>query len=150
MSVDRDGSMSPARPLEAAVGERSDTVIDVVEETARIDKVEHVTGTVRVQLVTDTVEETLRDAVSKRSVSIERVPVDRMIDAVPEPRLENGVTILPVVEERLVVEKRLFLVEEVHIRHETTSENVAIPVTLRQQRVVVERSSDETNPTEEE
>lgn len=141
--------MSPARPLEAAVGEPSDTVIDVVEETARIDKVEHVTGTVRVQLLTDTVEETLRDVVSKRNVSIERVSVGRMIEAVPETRIEDGVTVLSVVEERLVVEKRLFLVEEVRIRHETTSENVEIPVTFRKQRVVVERSSDETNPNQE-
>ena len=125
-------------------------MIEVIEETARIDKVEHVTGTVRVRLVTDMVEETLRGVVSKRTVSVERVPVGQMVETVPETRVEDGVTVLSIVEERLVVMKQLFLVEEVRIRHVTTSEDVEIPVTLRQQRVVVERSSDEANPTQKE
>jgi stress response protein YsnF len=51
------------------------------------------------------------------------------------------VTIIPVLEEVLVVEKRLILKEEVHIRQTTSGEAVEVPVTLRRQHAVVERVS---------
>jgi stress response protein YsnF len=38
-----------------------------------------------------------------------------------------------------VVEKRLVLKEELHIRRSVTLENVEVPVTLRKQRAVIER-----------
>jgi stress response protein YsnF len=44
-----------------------------------------------------------------------------------------------VLEEILVVEKRLVLKEELHIRRRATTETAEVPVTLRKQRVVVER-----------
>jgi stress response protein YsnF len=52
------------------------------------------------------------------------------------PRL--GVTIIPVLEEVLVVEKRLVLKREIRIR-KRSSETVEIPVSLRKQRAEVER-----------
>ena len=42
-------------------------------------------------------------------------------------------------EEVLVVEKRLMLVEEIHIRRVATTEEVSIPVELRKQRASIER-----------
>jgi stress response protein YsnF len=54
-------------------------------------------------------------------------------------RTEDGVTIIPVLEEVLVVEKRLVLKREIRIRKRSTSETVEIPVSLRQQRAKVER-----------
>jgi stress response protein YsnF len=54
-------------------------------------------------------------------------------------RTEGDVVIVPVLEEVLVVEKRLVLKEELHIRRDATRENVEVPVTLRKQRAVIER-----------
>ena len=51
----------------------------------------------------------------------------------------NGVTIVPVLEEVLFVEKRLVLKEELHIRRRVSSKTVEVPVTLRKERAVVER-----------
>ena len=48
-------------------------------------------------------------------------------------------TIVPVVEEVLFVEKRLVLKEEMHIRRDVKTETVAVPVSLRKQEAVVER-----------
>ena len=48
-------------------------------------------------------------------------------------------TIIPVLEEILVVEKRLVLKEEVHVSQTTSGEDVEVPVMLRRQRAVVER-----------
>jgi stress response protein YsnF len=54
-------------------------------------------------------------------------------------RTEGGVTIIPVLEEVLVVEKRLVLKREIRISKRSTSETVKIPVSLRKQRADVER-----------
>ena len=48
-------------------------------------------------------------------------------------------TIIPVVEEQLVVEKRLVLVEEIHVHRKTTSVVEGVPVTLRSERAEIER-----------
>jgi hypothetical protein len=53
------------------------------------------------------------------------------------------VTIVPVLEEVLFVEKRLVLKEELHIRRQATTETVEVPVTLRKQRAIVERVAGE-------
>ena len=54
-------------------------------------------------------------------------------------RTEDGITIIPVLEEVLVVEKQLVLKREIRIRTRRTSETVEIPVSLRKQRAKVER-----------
>jgi stress response protein YsnF len=54
-------------------------------------------------------------------------------------RTEGETTIIPVVEEVLVVEKRLVLKEEIHIRRLISKDDVEVPVTVRRQRAVVER-----------
>jgi uncharacterized protein (TIGR02271 family) len=114
-------------------------VIPLVEETVRVGKREVRGGTVRVRTVVDTVEELARAELHGEKVDVTRVPVDCEIDRAPEVRTEDGVTIIPVVEEVLVVEKRLVLKEELHVRRQQTTENVEVPVTLRRQRAVVER-----------
>jgi stress response protein YsnF len=67
------------------------------------------------------------------------VPVEQEITETPPIRTEGEVTIVPIVEERLVVEKRLFLVEELHLTRETVLEHVEIPEVLRRTRVDIER-----------
>ena len=57
----------------------------------------------------------------------------------PAARVEGDTTVIPVVEERLVVVKRLVLVEEVRVRHVLERQVVSEPVVLRRQRAVVER-----------
>src|ERR671921_61679 len=101
-----------------------DETIPVIEETAFIDKREIETGRVKVHTVVDASEQIVREALSTRNVKVTRVPVDQVVTKVPEIRTENGVTIVPVLEERLVVEKRLVLKEEVHIEQEVSHETV--------------------------
>src|SRR5207248_9945990 len=51
----------------------------------------------------------------KEDIDVERIPVNRVLDAPVETRIEDGVTIIPVMEERLKVEKQLILREEIRI-----------------------------------
>ncbi len=108
-------------------------------ESLVVSRQERVSGRVRVRSLTETVEETVRETLSGERVVVERVPVDRVVPDLPQTRIEDGVTIVPILEEVLVVEKRLLLKEELHIRREATREDVEIPVSLRKQRAVVER-----------
>ena len=111
----------------------------MVEETARIDKREVQTGRVKVHTVVETSEQMVREALSSQNVKVTRVPVDQPVTTVPVIRTENGITIVPVLEEILVVEKRLIVREELHIKQEVSHETVEVPVSLRKQRAVVER-----------
>jgi uncharacterized protein (TIGR02271 family) len=112
--------------------------ISVVEEQASVDKLDR-TSRVRVRTETETHDTTASAELQGVEIEITRVPMNREIASMPEVRTEGDVTVLPVVEEVLVVEKRLFLKEEVHVRHRKTNETVEVPVTLRRQNAVVER-----------
>jgi stress response protein YsnF len=54
--------------------------------------------------------------VYSEEAGVERVPVNRLVETEPQTRQEGDVTIIPIIEEVLVVEKRLLLKEEIHIR----------------------------------
>jgi len=123
--------------------------LEVVSERAFVEKRDVVTGKVRVATRTETRTEMVSAVLNEDNVSVERVPVNRDIETVPDVRIENGVTIIPVVEEVLVVEKRLVLREELHVRRTVLQRTVEEPVSLREQRVVIERADGETQPSEE-
>ncbi|RDI57947.1 YsnF/AvaK domain-containing protein [Microvirga subterranea] len=126
-----------------------DSVLPLVEETLRVDVHERVSARVRVRTATDVVQELARADLRSETVDITRVPVDRPVDAPPEIRTEGDVVIVPVVEEVLVVEKRLVLREELHIRRSVTTEHVEMPVNLRRQQAVVERLAADEAGSEE-
>lgn len=124
-------------------------VVQLVEETARIAKREGSTGKVRITTLVETVEETVGAELSGEAVEVTRVPMDQVVAEAPRMRTEGDLTIIPIVEEVLFVEKRLVLKEELHIRRMVTTERVDLPVTLRKERASIERMSGETPSTEE-
>src|SRR4029079_2744049 len=91
-------------------------VIPLAEEELRVDKRMVTTGKVRVRTIVDVETELAKATLDGEAVEGTRVPVDRMIDQLPAIRTENDVTIIPILEEVLVVEKRLVLKEELHVR----------------------------------
>jgi hypothetical protein len=60
------------------------------------------------------------DTLFSDDVTVERVPVNRLIDAPVETRQEGETTVIPVIEEVLTIQKRLFLKEEVRITRKRT------------------------------
>ena len=113
--------------------------IPIVEERAIIEKRAVEGGRVRVHSRVEERQELLRETLSHEEVTVERVAIDREVSETPAIREENGVTIVPVVEEILVVERRLRLKEELHIRKVQRTEDVEVPVTVRSTRATVER-----------
>lgn len=117
----------------------SDVRIPLVEERLVTSKREVETGRVRVRTLVEEQETIVRETLRHATVEVERVPVDREIDEIPAIREEDGVTVIPVVREVLMVEKKLILVEEIRLRRCTQTEEYAQPVLLKSQRAVVER-----------
>jgi stress response protein YsnF len=125
-------------------------VLSLVEEAATVHTREVVTGKVRVRTLTDAIEELARANLKSNAVEVTRVPVDKVVESAPEIRSEGDLTIVPVLEEVLVVTKHLVLKEELYIRRRAETETVEVPVTLRKQRDVVERElPDGSNINEE-
>ena len=113
--------------------------LPLLNEELRVEKRSVLTGKVRVRSVVDTIEEIAGAELSEQRVEVSRVPINREVTVTPEVRTEGDTVIIPVLEEVIVVEKRLVLKEELHIRRHTTHEHVEVPVTLRKQRGVIER-----------
>lgn len=114
-------------------------VIPIVEERLVIDREVHETGVVRLKKSPVERTETVRVMTVEESVDVERVPVNRLLDGPIEVRQEGDVTIVPVMEEVAVVEKRLMLREEIRITRKRTQVPHEETVTLRSEDVVVER-----------
>ncbi|MGI3903250.1 MAG: YsnF/AvaK domain-containing protein [Janthinobacterium lividum] len=117
--------------------------VPIIEESVTVDRVDVQTDAIRVRTSVDQRDVMVEEVVERGALRVERVPMDRAVDVAPPPREEGATTIISLVEERLVVEKRLFVVEEIHVTLEQTQELVAIPVMLRTTRATIERPSGE-------
>src|SRR5215212_4127486 len=129
--------------------QRDEHLVPVMEEELRVDKRDVVTGKIQVRTIVESFDKIARATLEGEQIEVTRVPIGKELQMVPKQRTEGDVLIIPVVEEMLVVEKRLVLKEELHIRRLRTREDVEVPVTLRKQRTVVEHTRGETHPNEE-
>jgi stress response protein YsnF len=127
--------------------EQGEYRIPLAEERLIVRKEEIETGRVRVRTVVEEQETLVREMLTHASVEVERVPLDVVVDSVPPVREEDGVTIIPVVREVLVVQRQLILTEEVRLKRTTRTEEHAEPVVLRTQRAVVEREETSGAPS---
>jgi uncharacterized protein (TIGR02271 family) len=89
------------------------------------------TNRVVVRRVTREHSEPIAALLAHEGVEITRVPVDRRIDRMPDVRQDGDALVIPIVEERLVVERRLFLKEEVRVRRVRARATHRETVTLR-------------------
>lgn len=120
--------------------------IPVIQEEARLIKRPADAERVRVRTIPEERSVVLHEKTRHEDVEVLRVPVNREVREIPSVRTEGDLMIVPVVEERLVVEKRLFLVEELHLRRQVRLEEVSVPATIRRTRVEVSRAKEADAP----
>jgi uncharacterized protein (TIGR02271 family) len=123
------------------ISRTEDEVIPIIEEEAVVDKRVVETGKVRVSKRVREHEEVVDEPLFYENVKVERVPVNQFVDASPGVRTEGDVTIIPVVEERLVMQKRLVVVEEIRIQKELVETHRPQNVVLRKEKVDVRRAA---------
>src|SRR3712207_4751781 len=114
-------------------------IIPVIEERAVVLKRKKLTGGLRVRTVVHEDEEAINKPLTTEEVEVERVPLDRWVKAPIPVRQEGETTIITLLEEVAVVEKRLRATEEVRITKRRTTRQTSQHVTLRREEAVVER-----------
>ncbi len=116
-----------------------DEIIELAEEQLRVSKCEVERGRVVIRTRVEERDEIAEAALRQEDVIVERVPIGRPVEAAPLVREEDGVLIVPVLEERLVVTTELVLKEEIRITKKSRTEMVREPVQLQSERVKIER-----------
>ena len=119
---------------------REELVVPRVEERIVATKRRTVGDRVRIEKKVESREVEVEGEATEVRVEVERVPVNRYVSRPPPPRIEGDVTIIPVLEEVAVVEKRLLLKEEIRVTKHRRVVRRKLRVPLRRERVAVERT----------
>ena len=126
--------------LQRLAGVEDDAVVvPVIEERLIVTKRRRTTGRVRVNKTVEEREEIVDVPLLDEQIEVERVRVDRLVDAAPPVRQEGDDLVVPLLEEVLVVEKRLLLKEEIRLRKRTRLVHKPQRVVLRSERAEIER-----------
>jgi uncharacterized protein (TIGR02271 family) len=123
-------------------------VVPLVEEQVAIERRQRETGRVRIRTRVHERTETVDEPVVREQVDVERVPINRIVGTAPPTREEGDYLIIPVVEEQIVIEKRLFLKEEIRVRKTRTTERHREDVVLRSEDAEVVRIGGDTEAFE--
>ena len=132
-----ESSSDPSAPD----GLRDGVRVPLAEERLRVDRTAVERVGARVRLRTDTTEVPVSETLRTERVSVERVPVDRVVLDAPRVREEDGVTVVPVVEEVLV--RAFRITEEVRLTVEADTRTHEETVALRRQTATVEEGDGE-------
>jgi uncharacterized protein (TIGR02271 family) len=114
--------------------------LNVYEEQAQVDKKTVEKGKVRIVKKVATNDEKINVDLKSEEVEVERVPVNKYVDSAPDVRYEGNTTIIPVVKEVAVVEKKIVLVEEIRITKKINSSEEERTIPLKKEEIIVETS----------
>lgn len=119
--------------------DEQDVRLDVLQEELNVQKHTRVTGVVRLEKTVRTTEALVSEQLLNESISVEHVPMNRYVDEPVSSRQEGDTTIIPILEEIVIVTKQLVLKEEIHItrRREQVQYHETVP--LRAEEVDVQR-----------
>ena len=119
--------------------EAPDEVVALAQERLEISKREVERGRVVIRTRVEERDEIAELELLQDEVTVARVPRGVPVETKPAMREEDGVLIVPVVEEQVVVTTRLILKEEIRITRRSHTELVREPVRLRSEQVDIER-----------
>lgn len=114
-------------------------VIPVIEEVAHVSTHQIETGRVRIVKTVREEEQVIDRPLLREHVDVQRVPVNEFVQQAPPLRVDGETLVIPIVEEVLVVEKRLMLKEELRVTRQRVIEPHEQRVTLRTEDAKVER-----------
>ena len=130
----------------ANTGPTEARTIPIIQEQVQINKEVVESGTVRISKNVHEVEEMYNIPISYEEHEVQRVTLNQYVDnAPPAIRYEGDTMIIPILREEVVVQKRIVLVEEVHITKRQVEKTIQQPVNLLKEELTVERIT-RTNP----
>jgi uncharacterized protein (TIGR02271 family) len=114
-------------------------VVPVIAEQLEVQKRVVEAGGVRIRKTVSEREEVVDEPLMREEVQVKRVPVNKVVDGPVPVRHVGDTMIVSLLEEVLVVEKRLMVKEELHITKEQVESYRPQRVRLRTEEAVVER-----------
>jgi uncharacterized protein (TIGR02271 family) len=121
---------------ELAPGE--ERVLELREEQLVANKQLRDRGEIIVRTEIDNAPARMEVEALREEVEIQHEPVGEAVRERQDPWEEDGVLVVPVYEEQLVVSKRLVLRERLRVRRVSTTERQLFEDTVRRERLVVE------------
>jgi uncharacterized protein (TIGR02271 family) len=142
VQADGGGAYRFAHNFASLVGAASDReiVFPVVAEVVEVERRSVPRERVTLRTTVSTHEEVVDVSRTREDLQVERVAIGRVVETASAPRQEGDTLIVPVYEEVIVVEKRLLLREEVHVKRVRSEEHAPQTVSLRKEEVTVERT----------
>jgi len=119
--------------------DREEIVVPVIEEEIDASTRSVKTGSVRVDKHVEKRIRKVEAPLIHDNVEIRRVPVNQVVTVAPKSRRMGNTLVIPVVEEELVVTKRLVLKEEIHLITHRTKERSIQEVELNRESAEVRR-----------
>jgi uncharacterized protein (TIGR02271 family) len=120
-------------------------VLPVIVEELDVQKRQKETAKVRITTVVHERQEVVDQPLMQEEIDIQHFPINRLVESAPQVRHEDDVMIVPILEEVLVVEKRLMLKEELHISRRRVEVHKPQHITLRSEEAIIERIPLETS-----
>lgn len=119
--------------------EEQDLHLEILKEELEVQKQTKITGVIRLEKTVRTTEAAVEESLVKESISVERVPVNRYVDEAVSTRQEGDTTIIPIMEEIVIVTKQLVLKEEIRITRHREQASYHETVPLRAEEVEITR-----------
>jgi len=119
--------------------------LHVLQEKINIDKKSIVSGKVIIRKKVSEEEEVVAVPITHEEVEIKKIAINNYVEEAPQIRYEGDTTIIPVIKEVLVVEKKLLLVEEVHVTKRIVQKTKEHTIPLRKEEIEVERYTRNSN-----
>ncbi|MEN4833832.1 YsnF/AvaK domain-containing protein [Pantoea vagans] len=127
------------RPPEKPGSEGSEQVLSLAEETVEVSKQRVIDGHVRVTRQVTEHQQKIALMLRQQTADIQRIPKSERLTEMPAIREENGVLIIPIVEEEVEIVRHLVLKEEWHIRKVVSEVETEQIVSLRRQQAHLTR-----------
>ena len=135
-----DSNRTPSRDdAVAALYGAQAAVVPLMEERVELGTATTAAGAVRIRIEIDEGRERVALADVREEVQPSVRAVGKPVDARRDPYLDGDEVVIPVYEERVVVERRLFLKEEIRLRRARHVFNEEREVPVRRERAVFER-----------
>jgi uncharacterized protein (TIGR02271 family) len=132
-----DGSFSLTDSPEVFL--EHDLHLPLLREELDIEKQTKITGVVRLEKTVHTADAVVEEELVSESISVERVLLNQYVTEAASTRQEGDTTIIPVMEEIVIVTKQLVLKEEIRITRHRKQSHYQETVPLRSEEVDVKR-----------
>lgn len=128
---------------------QTDAVFQVIQEEAVVEKRVVETGKVIISKKISEHEEIVDIPLFQEKVDVERIPINQIVQERPAVRQDGEVMIIPVVQEQVFYQKRLVLIEELHVRKQVVQTHQPQKITLIKEDVEIKRSTENQNSAEQ-